>query len=104
MQVIAQFTRKELENQNDPLDLACHAISKLKFIGNIIMNGSCNLKSEPLEDYSRGDIYAMGEIVFWSTEELQKLIEITQEKDRAIVLENRALKERIKEPEQAQAE
>jgi hypothetical protein len=97
MQIIAQFTKEELKKKNDPLDLSCHAISRLKFIGTTIMNNSCNSKSEPLEDYSGDDVYVMGEMIYFLTVELEKLIEITQEKDRALILENRELKARIGE-------
>lgn len=99
MQVISSITMEEVENKTDPLDLSCHAINRLRFVGTTIMDGSSGLEGNPLEGYSGDDIHTMGEIVFFSTEELQKLIEISQKKNRVLFLENRALKDRITELE-----
>jgi glycerol-3-phosphate cytidylyltransferase-like family protein len=95
MQIISTFSKEELESKKDPLDLACHAINRLRFVGTTIKNNSCDLNTDPLEDYSGEDIFVMGEIISDSTDELEKLIDMSQNKNRALIHENRMLKARI---------
>jgi glycerol-3-phosphate cytidylyltransferase-like family protein len=95
MQVISRFTREELENKNDPLDLSCHAINRLRFVGTTVMNATAGLDSNSLDDYSGEDIFTMGEIISDSTDELEKLIDISQKKNRELLRENRLLKGKL---------
>jgi hypothetical protein len=95
MQVISRFTREELENKNDPLDLSCHAINRLRFVGTTILDNTSGLEAEPLEGYSGEDVHTMGEIISDSTDELEKLIDISQKKNRELLRENRLLKGKL---------
>ncbi|WP_320043204.1 hypothetical protein [uncultured Desulfobacter sp.] len=79
MQLKSHMTEEQVRNDRDPLFLTCHPLGKLKMIATIISNESCTTNSIPFETFRPGEVYAISEIIDAAVDEIQFLVDITQE-------------------------
>lgn len=78
MQIIADYTPEELEQEDDILFLCCHAISRLKMIGSVIQEGCVNINQPVMDGFRASEVGTMGAVISDAAREIETLIEISQ--------------------------
>ena len=93
----SDFTMDELKKDTDPLSYACHSISKLKMIANVIQTNSTMTDAPPLEIFRTDDVRAMGELVEDAALEIETLVNLAEDDAHNLFHENKRLKAEIYE-------
>jgi len=82
MQIKSFLTEEQVRKDNDPLFLACHPLGKLKMLSTVICNEDDSTDSHPFETVRSGEVYAIGEMIDATADEISFLIDVENERAR----------------------
>ena len=92
MQFKQSITMEELKRDSDPLGNAYHPLGKLKLVSDVIGNVFSGDNSDLVVTFNPDGLFAINEIISDAVEEIELLIEISNEQFNAMERDLKELK------------